>query len=382
MRYDFMHKDIKVADLILSEDDGTVLKVEHVHNLEHMPIGTVKKGFLDGRAFKGWWNSRSIPSSRTGIKDVLFELDYHFTTQLIEKCMGLSLSDQYWIRGEGSDLEWRDVNFFDNGFSEDMGDLLFGRSPGSNEVSLSSPDNTSDGVLKKKWKILDGKRCLVKGGSGQNMQEPFNEVIASSLMLSQSIDHVDYKMLWIDDYPYSVCTDFVNGSTELVTAYHLVKSIPQKQSDNLYMHYVRVCEEMGVDVVPYLDRMITIDYIMMNNDRHMGNFGLIRNADSLEFIGPAPIFDTGTSLGCQIRTDRFNAGLDHGSKPFKDTFHEQLKLVSSFDWFDADAMLSVLPDAERVLDDRGFIGEERKRLILELLEKRISGVEGFIKGHT
>jgi hypothetical protein len=368
MRYDFMHKDIKVANLILGEDDGAIYKVENVRNLEHMPIGTVRKGFLDGRAFKGWWNSRSIPASRSGIKDVLYELDYPSTILLIEKCMGLSLSDQYWIRKEGTDIGWEDVNFFDNEFSEDMGDLLFGRTPGGDELSLSSPDNTSDGVLKKRWKIIDGERCLIKGGSGQNMQEPFNEVIASLLMSSQSIDYVDYRMLWMKDYPYSVCKDFIDGGTELVTAYYLVKSIPQKQSDNLFMHYVRVCEDMGVDIIPFLDRILVIDYIMMNSDRHMGNFGLVRDAETLEFLGPAPIYDTGTSLGCNIRTDRFATDLEHKAKPFKGTFHEQLGLVSSFDWFDAQAMLSVLPNVDSILDERGFIGVERKQLIMELLE--------------
>ena len=374
MRYEFMHKDVIVADLIISEDDGTILKVEHMQHLEHMPIGTVVKGFLDGRAFKGWWNSRSIPASRSGIKDVLYELDYHSTTMLIEKCMGLSLSDQYWIRREGSDICWEDVNFFENEFSEDMGDLLFGKISGSDELSLSSPDNTSDGVLKKRWKIIDGERCLIKGGSGQNMQEPFNEVIASILMSSQSIDHIPYDLVWMDGYPYSVCKDFIDGSTELLTAYHLVKSVSQKKSDNLYMHYVRVCEDLGVDIVPALDRMIVIDYIMMNNDRHMGNFGLIRNADTLEVIGPAPIFDTGSSLGCQIRTDRFKTELDHSAKPFKETFHEQLGLVSDFSWLDIESMTSSLGAVESVLDSKGFIGDERKGMIMDLLKDRIEKI--------
>ena len=27
-----------------------------------------------------------------------------------------------------------------------------------------SPDNTTDGWLKKRWTVMDGKRCLLKGG--------------------------------------------------------------------------------------------------------------------------------------------------------------------------------------------------------------------------
>lgn len=39
-----------------------------------------------------------------------------------------------------------------------------------------SPDNATDGWLKKKWEIINGKRFLIKGGN----QEPLNEVIATT----------------------------------------------------------------------------------------------------------------------------------------------------------------------------------------------------------
>lgn len=47
---------------------------------------------------------------------------------------------------------------------------------------MFSPDNSSDGNLKKKWKIINGKRCLIKSGNSLNNQEPFNEVIAVNYM--------------------------------------------------------------------------------------------------------------------------------------------------------------------------------------------------------
>ena len=79
-------------------------------------------------------------------------------------------------------VSWHEVNFFENSFSEDVGNILFGHPSGGGEVSLMSPDNTSDGWLKKKWTIMDGKRFLLKGGSGATQQEPYNEVLASRIM--------------------------------------------------------------------------------------------------------------------------------------------------------------------------------------------------------
>ena len=64
------------------------------------------------------------------------------------------------------------------------------------------------------------------------------------------------------------------------------------------MHYVNLCEEHGIKNIRHsLDEMLVIDYIVANEDRHFNNFGVIRNAETLEWLSAAPIFDSGTSLG-------------------------------------------------------------------------------------
>ena len=42
--------------------------------------------------------------------------------------------------------------------------------------------------------------------------------------------------------------------------------------------------------------MLVFDAVIYNEDRHFGNFGLLRNNHTGEIIGPAPIFDNGLSL--------------------------------------------------------------------------------------
>lgn len=90
-------------------------------------------------------------------------MDIHFSVELLERCFGLSLSDRYWIKEESSDLEWTDINFFENDFSEDMGNLLMGQIHYSDDLDIFSPDNSSDGNLRKKWKIINNIRYLIKG---------------------------------------------------------------------------------------------------------------------------------------------------------------------------------------------------------------------------
>ena len=141
---------------------------------------------------------------------------------------GLSLSDHYWLRPCDNELSnialYENVNFFDNDFSEDVGDILLGLKEETDDINYWSPDNTTNGNLKKCWRIIDGKRCLLKSGSNPLQQQPFNEVIASRIMDRLRIDHIPYTLTWINDEPYSVCEDFVTKDTELISAWRIMQS--------------------------------------------------------------------------------------------------------------------------------------------------------------
>lgn len=64
------------------------------------------------------------------------------------------MSDQYWIAPSESNISWSEVNFFENSFSKDVGNVLLGENIDNKTIDLMSPDNTSDGWLKKKWEII------------------------------------------------------------------------------------------------------------------------------------------------------------------------------------------------------------------------------------
>ena len=123
-------------------------------------------GRADRAALNAWWTNRFIPSARSGLVDALSQLGFPNPQQVISRNLGLSLSDHYWVKPAGSNLSWSEVNFFENGFSPDVGDALLGKLNKASGIDLRSPDWTCDGNLRKRWAILDGKRCLVKAAPG------------------------------------------------------------------------------------------------------------------------------------------------------------------------------------------------------------------------
>lgn len=368
-----MHKDIPVAELTLDETTATVSEAGKVYSPERLPLGVSEKhGTLDRSALSTWWNERCIPASRSGVRHALETMEIPDTRVLLTRCFGLSLSDQYWIRPQDTELRWREINFFDNDFSEDIGDILLGKKTDRRAINFSSPDSASDGYLKKRWKIVDGKRCLLKAGSDPFRQQPFNEVIASSLAERLGIPHVSYHLLWDDGVPYSVCEDFITKDTDLISAWRVMQTKKKSNSASTYQHYLDCCKQLGIKEMKHaVDQMIVLDYLIANEDRHLNNFGLVRSADTLEYLGTAPIFDSGSSLGYNKIAGQITAFGNIECKPFKKTHTEQLKLVSSFEWLDLGKLDGFEQEMREVFDSAGdYMESGRKDAIINAFSAR------------
>jgi len=367
-----MHKDIPVVDIVIAEDIGIIEKIGTVYHAAHMPLGVE---ITTRKSLNEWWMERSIPASRDGLRQALINLDMSSTATLPLKCHGLSLSDQYWIRPQHLNLTWNEINFFENDFSRDVGEILFGRVPIG--MDFSSPDNTSDGWLKKRWIIADGKRMLMKGGSGVYQQEPLNELIACMIMQRLEIPHVPYTLTFEDRKPYSLCETFVTPETELVSAYRVMKTQPWAQDDSIYTHLLHCAGNLGIPNVPLaIAQMLVVDYIIANTDRHRSNFGFVRNTETLEWYGLAPLYDSGTSLWHDTKL----VGTPPDSKPFEGTHEEQIKLVHDFSWFDVDALKGIGDECAKILSKSEFIDEHRSITIGRAVEERAKAVER-IKRH-
>ena len=379
-KYTLMHKNFPVADLELDEASGAISTVGIVYEKERVPVGIpVKKNIINRAALNAWWKGRAIPASRMGIENALTKLHMSSTQMLLEKCLGLSLSDQYWVCPKNSGITWEQVNFFENTFSDDVGNILFDQTASGNPVSLMSPDNTSDGWLKKKWKIIDDKRCLIKGGSGATQQEPYNEVLASRIMDRLDIPHVKYSLLVEDDYPYSVCEDFITPETELISAWHLMQTSRKPNHISIYQHYINCCEENGVpEIRKALDQMIVLDYLLVNEDRHLNNFGVVRKAESLKYMCAAPIFDSGTSMWFDKQTAMIGDITKLVCKPFKNTHEEQIKLVSSFEWLAMEKLSGIEEEFREIVRGSLFVDEKRCDALCAALKNRVNMLEKVI----
>ena len=227
---------------------------------------------------------------------------------------------------------------------------------------------------------------MVKGGSNPFRQQPFNEVIAAGIMERLSIPHVPYAVTWNKGAPYSVCEDFVTQDTELVPAWRILKTQKKDNSISVYQHFVKCCEALGIQgAVPFLDHMIVLDYLIANEDRHLNNFGVLRNAETLAWLGFAPIYDSGSSLGYDKMPAQIRSEKEVVCKPFKNHHAEQLKLVSDFRWIDFDRIADAGELIKSVLTADGaeeYIEESRVRAITGAVKRRIENLSQLAVHHA
>jgi hypothetical protein len=126
--------------------------------------------------------------------------------------------------------------------------------------------------------------------------------------------------------------------------------------------------------------MITIDYLIGNRDRHLNNFGIIRNTESLQWVGIAPIYDSGSSLWNESGIASIKPEFEIESMPFRRNHSAQIQLVNSFEWIDFNALSGIDQEIDRILKQSPYIDDERRNAICEAVTGRIKTMREISTG--
>ena len=293
MKYFLMHEDKKLAILNIDGEDITLIQLSNNQNiLNYLPY------------IKAWVHNRGIPVTRQRIKIDLLESQMS-TFEFMLSNLGLSLTDHYWINPCDKLYNWNDINLYTNNFksvySLDIKDDIANIANKTNFV----PSASLSGDLKKKWIIDENNiRRLVKGNYNSTCRQSLSEVIASEIHKRQGkFEYTPYRLINItsDGQPIigCECPNFTDLNTEFISAADIILNYPDENGLNNYEKYIKYCSLNGIDadyIRSFLEYQILSDFIITNTDRHLNNFGIIRDSKTLRFLKPAPIFDSGNSF--------------------------------------------------------------------------------------
>ena len=250
-----------------------------------------------GEGILKWLERRVIPRNRTFVDQILktLGLSHNDTKGIIDVCKGLSLNDSYWIVPEGFEGTFEQYNLYDNRFSEMLALVAYTGAGQTKQVFTTSPELTTNGMLPKAWRFIEGDGIyLYKGGtSGASNagREPFCEYYASQIAEVMGLNAVHYDLEKWKGITASKCKLFTDKDTSFVPIGRIVKAGGIQKCLDYY-------DKMGKDFSEQIRSMLVFDALIYNEDRHFGNFGILRDNHTGKIVAPAPIFDNGSSLFC------------------------------------------------------------------------------------
>ena len=321
-RYYLMRKN-EVITVVQLNDEGKMTAFSH--NMTDTAKDLAPMAYLSqpNKWIYQWWADRSIPITRDHIKDFLAKKGYT-SSQYLVKNLGLSLTDYYWIKPVDSDLTWEKVNLYQNDFHDNILLPQVSQNDADDDVPRYSPNGSLQGNIEKTWTIINGDRCLIKGNHSALSRESLNEVIVCKIHEMQSYDnYTHYDLIHIKGkaYPFGcVSKAFTSLNKELVSAWAVYTSEKNHNNASIYEHFIHICGKHGIDKEQLrsdLEYQIMVDYIVTGYDRHLNNISILRDADSMQFLRMAPIYDSGDCL--------------FANRPIPRNMHELQKMeISSF----------------------------------------------------
>ena len=276
-----------------------------------------------------WLERRVIPKNRQFVDEILktLGLSVNNTKGIIDVCMGLSLNDSYWVVPAGFEGKFADYNLYENRFSEALSLVAYTGIGGSHEAFSTSPELTTNGMLRKAWRLIEGDGIyLYKGGTegaANTGNEPYSEYYACQIAQTMGLSCVAYDLENWKGILASKCRLFTDINISFVPISRILKKTTLKSCLDYY-------KTLGDDFYEQLCSMLVFDALIYNEDRHFGNFGLLRDNHTGDILGPAPIFDNGLSLFNYAMPDDLKHLREYAktrSNPYRISYEEVCKEV-------------------------------------------------------
>ena len=234
-----------------------------------------------------WLETRAIDSHRANsrlLKKAL-RLAEKDDISTVVHVNGATITDNYWIRPVGSGLTYTDISFSDDYFSNlALKGTYNSFNRAANSKRSKTPELTNVGSFEKCWKLKDGRWWMHKKA---NHEEMFSELFIYELGAALGMDMAVYERgdgcVKSLDFTDSASINFEPASTFM--------------GDNEdYFDVIDALKRICPAAIPDYIRMIFLDTVCANPDRHTNNFGLLRDTKSGEILGLAPNFDNNMAL--------------------------------------------------------------------------------------
>ena len=252
-------------------------------------------------AIMSWLANRTLLLSRANAKKIyqayrLEQLNDEISrAKLSIACRALSVLDNYWVRLSNDNMtKWDNINIRHNPLNQAVAQIALHGVSLSLQGSLQSPEFTTNGTYAKAWyRDEDGSLWLYKLDDVNSTAKI--EVMVSNILDCINVTHCHYEAR--EDMGDYVC------ACPLMTNDNI--SIADGITFNGY------CNRLGINPIDELIRldadgfykMLVVDYLIANPDRHGQNWGVYYDPNTVEVLRLHPIFDHNNAFDNGVMDD-------------------------------------------------------------------------------
>ena len=181
-----------------------------------------------------------------------------------------------------------------------------------------------------------------------------------------------------DNQILSKCANALTKDQEFIPADQLFQAYPPANQMDAFNHYIQLLEVNGLTQARIeLENMLILDYLLINYDRHLRNFGIIRNVQTLKWEKIMPLFDHGHAMNA----DRIDSQMDFNDRQVKFFMDEAYplakfsKLISQPSRINLEALADLPQRYQEMLAyvaKYGYVTSERAKLLVNGLICRIA----------
>ncbi len=328
---------------------------------------------LSDQGLAKWLKHRTIPSNRAYVQNFLAKLGLNEkdTKGIIDFCKGLSLNDCYWVVDENFNGKFTENNLYDNRFSNVLSRIAFTGYGSFQKSSLrSSPEFTTNGMLAKCWRRVDGKIVLYKSGTegfANSGNEPYCEYYAYQVAEAMGINAVRYGLSKWKGRLCSTCELFTSKEYSFMPIGNIVKDGGIKA----VIEYYKSLSDKYYDA--FVD-MIVFDAVILNTDRHFGNFGFMVDNRTNKICAPAPLFDHGLSLLTYAMDNDLQDWETYAKTRVPATYSDFTELAKQLMGHSQKEKLRKLINFKFKKHPRYNWSDERLRILEQMLRKQVKSI--------
>ena len=263
-------------------------------------------GFI---SIQSWLDRRNYAKHKYHLRKWLSLWQIDTLKGFLDITHALGLNDTLWVQRADENLSWEQVSLYTNAFDDVVAHTAFSKGLHGLQLSSTSPEFTSEGSFEKCW-VRDkaGNIQLYKKGSSGFANaglEPYSEFYSSQLSALLCRSALHYDLQCFKGALVSSCAMFTDEDNGFIPIY---KYFDSSKSYSL-ADVLDFMEQLGF--ADDFKDMIVLDAVILNPDRHFGNFGFIVDNDTFKVKRFAPVFDHNMALAARAMDNSLDEDIDY-----------------------------------------------------------------------